>query len=214
MRRNLILIAGAVLVASCHSTPPAKTPQPSPSAAEIARQKQVQDSLAAVAARADSVARAEQLALKQKQQSDSIEAARLAAERLTREAAEQANGTLRDELATNLYFDAARSTISAEGKTALDRKAAILEANPDVKLQITGACDERGSERYNMALGEQRAGAAKRYLIGKGIEAGRLEQISTGEGSPANDGHDEAAWAQNRRTSFMITSGNSLLATE
>lgn len=213
MRKNLLLLTGAVLVASCHSSPPAKAPPPEPSASEIARRKQVQDSLDAVAvATADSIARANQLALQAKQHTDSLEAARLAAERAVKEAADAKNGSLREELGTVVLFDAARSQISPEGRATLDRKVAILDANPEVKLQITGACDERGSERYNMALGEQRAGAVKKYLIGKGIDAARLDQMSTGEGSPVSDGHDEAAWAQNRRTNFMITSGNDLLA--
>lgn len=216
MRKTMILIAGAMLVASCHSAPPANTPPPEPSAAEMARRKQVQDSLDAVAlATTDSLDRAHKIALLERFHRDSIEAARLASERAVQEAAEKAsarNGSLREELGTVVLFDAARSQISTEGRDALDRKVAILNANPDVRLRITGACDERGSEQYNMALGEQRAGAVKKYLIGKGIDAGRLDQISTGEGSPVSDGHDEAAWAQNRRTNFMITSGSNLLA--
>lgn len=184
MRKNLLLLAGAVLVASCHSAPPANAPPPEPSASEIARRKQVEDSLNAVAmARADSLERANKLALQEKLQRDSL----------------------------MVYFEAARSQISDEGRAALDRKAAILDANPGVRLEITGACDERGSEGYNLALGERRAGAVKQYLVAKGIAAVRLDQKSAGEGSPVNDGHDETAWAQNRRTSFVITSGDALL---
>lgn len=212
----MLLFAGAVLVASCHSSPPANAPPPEPSASEIARRKQIQDSLNAVAvARADSLDRASKLAQAEKLRSDSLEAARLEAARLAQQAADQANATnesLRQELGATVYFDVARSQISDEGRAALDRKVAILDANPDVRLQISGACDERGSESYNLALGERRAGAVKKYLIAKGIAGARLDQTSTGEDSPVSDGHDEAAWAQNRRTSFVITSGNALLA--
>lgn len=218
MRKNLILIAAAMLVAACHSSPPANTPPPTPSASEIARQKKVQDSLEyAALASTDSLDRAHKIALLERFHHDSIEASRLEAERARQETADRAkarSATLRDELTTMVYFDVSRSVISTEGQAALDRKVAILGANPEVKLQITGACDERGSESYNMALGEKRAGAVKKYLIGKGIDAARLDQMSTGEGSPASEGHDEASWAQNRRTDFMITSGSQLLAME
>jgi len=216
MRTNsfLLTLSGAMLVASCHSSPPASTTPPEPSASEIAMRKHVQDSLDAVAlASSDSLDRARRIALMGR--ADSIETARLAFE-ATR-AAEQAaakNGLLRDELGMVVLFDVARSEISSEGRAALDRKAAILEANPGVRLQITGACDERGSERYNMALGERRTSAVRTYLIGKGVAAERLDGMSSGETSPVDAGHDEAAWARNRRTEFAIVSGNALLAME
>lgn len=216
MRKNLFLLAGAVLVASCHSAPPANTPPPESSASRAARQKQIQDSVDAVAlATTDSLDRVHKIALLERFHHDSVEAARVESERVLQETADRAhakNGSLRDELGAVVLFDAASSQILPEGRAALDRKAAILDANPDVKLQITGGCDERGSETYNMALGQQRAGAVKQYLVGKGIAASRLDQMSTGEASPVSDGHDEAAWAQNRRTNFVITSGNALLA--
>ena len=217
MRTNsfLLTLSGAMLVASCHSSPPASTTPPEPSASEIAMRKQVQDSLDAVAlASSDSLDRAHRSALMGR--ADSIEMARLAFE-ATRAAAEQAaakNGLLRDELGMVVLFDVARSEISSEGRAALDRKVAILEANPYVRLQITGACDERGSESYNMALGERRTSAVRTYLIGKGVAAKRLDGMSSGETSPVDAGHDEAAWARNRRTEFAIVSGNALLAME
>jgi peptidoglycan-associated lipoprotein len=73
-------------------------------------------------------------------------------------------------------------------------------------VQIQGHCDERGTVEYNLALGEKRASAAKDYLVGMGINPDRLSTISYGEERPANPGHNEAAWAQNRRDEFKIVS--------
>ena len=92
-------------------------------------------------------------------------------------------------------------------QATLDRKAAILVANPSVKLRISGHADERGSDEYNLALGNRRAAAAKRYLENKGVEGSRLEVISYGEERPANPGSDESSYAQNRRDEFEVTAG-------
>ncbi len=162
-------------------------------------------------ATADSVERARQVELAARARADSVEQARLAAETAEREAADRSSA-LRTELGTMVHFDAARAELQPDGRTALDRKVAILNANPAVRLQITGACDERGSDRYNMALGERRAAAVKRYLVGQGIDVTRLDQLSSGEKSPIVAGSDEAAWAQNRRAEFVIVSGDSPLA--
>jgi hypothetical protein len=85
---------------------------------------------------------------------------------------------------------------------------AILKANPTVRVQITCACDERGSEQYNQALGQRRASAVKRYLVDHGIAAARLDERSSGEQSPIDAGSGEAAWAQNRRAEFVVVSGS------
>ena len=76
---------------------------------------------------------------------------------------------------------------------------------PTVKIQIEGHCDERGSNKYNMALGDKRANATKDYLVSLGIDAARVTTISYGEERPFVTGHDEAAWAQNRRGHFVVT---------
>ena len=73
-------------------------------------------------------------------------------------------------------------------------------------MRIEGHCDERGSDEYNLALGEQRAQAAARYLTTLGISGERLSTISFGKEKPADPGHDENAWAKNRRDEFIITS--------
>jgi len=206
----LITIAGVALTAACHRAPPADMPAPQPTAAEIALQRYVQDSLAAVQrASADSVARARQVALATQARADSIERVRLAAATATRAAADSAakkDAQLREELGVMVHFDVARALLHPDDRATLDRKVAILEANPTVRVQITGACDARGSEQYNQALGQRRASAVKRYLVGHGIDAARLDELSSGEQSPIDAGSGEAAWAQNRRAEFVVAS--------
>jgi peptidoglycan-associated lipoprotein len=208
----LITITGVALASGCHSSPPSPPPTPQPTEAEIAMHRHTQDSLDAVSrAAVDSVERARQVELAERARADSAERARLAVEAAAREAAEQSSA-LRTELEVMVHFDAARSQLQPDGRTALDRKVAILKANPAVRLQITGACDERGSDQYNMALGERRASAVRRYLVEQGIDVARLDVLSSGEKSPIDSGSGEAAWAQNRRAEFVIVSGDSPLA--
>jgi peptidoglycan-associated lipoprotein len=106
-----------------------------------------------------------------------------------------------------INFDYDQAVIRSNDQGTLDRKAAILAANPNVKLRISGHADERGSDEYNLALGNRRAAAAKRYLENKGVDAGRMDVVSFGEERPLNPGHDEAAYAQNRRDEFEVTAG-------
>ena len=80
----------------------------------------------------------------------------------------------------------------------------LLKGKPTVKIQIAGNCDERGSAEYNLALGERRAKSAQQYLITMGVAPDRLSIISYGKEKPAVEGHDEAAWAKNRRDEFTI----------
>jgi peptidoglycan-associated lipoprotein len=137
---------------------------------------------------------------------DSAERARLEAERKAREAAELANAVKAD-LAAMINFEYDQATVRSSDQGILDRKAAILGANPNVRVQISGHADERGSDEYNLALGNRRAAAAKRYLENKGIDASRMEVVSYGEERPLNPGHDETAYAQNRRDEFQVTAG-------
>ena len=145
---------------------------------------------------------------------DSLEQVREDAERSARASADSAarmSAALREDLAGIIHFDFDRSQIQAEDHAALDRKAAILAANPDVRLRIAGACDERGLDQYNLALGSRRAAAARQYLVERGVDAGQLDEVSTGERSPIDPGRNEAAWVQNRRAEFEIVSGGGAL---
>ena len=105
----------------------------------------------------------------------------------------------------NFEFD--RADIRQADQSTLDRKAAILAANSGVRVRISGHADDRGSDEYNLALGNRRAAAAKRYLENKGIDGGRMEVVSFGEERPLNPGTDETAYAQNRRDEFEMTAG-------
>ena len=137
---------------------------------------------------------------------DSAERGRLEKERLAREAAERARAVSAD-LAAMINFEYDQADVRSADEATLDRKAAILQANPKVRLTISGHADERGSDEYNLALGNRRAAAAKRYLQNKGIDGSRLDVVSYGEERPLNPGHDEASYAQNRRDEFQVTAG-------
>jgi peptidoglycan-associated lipoprotein len=76
--------------------------------------------------------------------------------------------------------------------------------NPDAKVIVEGHCDERGTNQFNMLLGEKRAGNVKTFLIGLGIDSQRIATVSFGEELPVDPGHDEEAWAKNRRVHFRI----------
>jgi peptidoglycan-associated lipoprotein len=128
------------------------------------------------------------------------------AERMKREAEARAKA-LRDELADLIHFEFDKADIRSTDQGILDRKATILAANSTVRLQIAGHCDERGSDEYNLALGNRRAASAKRYLTGKGVDEGRLDVVSYGKERPLDPGHSEDAWARNRRDEFAITAG-------
>jgi peptidoglycan-associated lipoprotein len=141
---------------------------------------------------------------------DSAERERMERERMAREAEERSRAVAAD-LAAMINFDYDQALVRQADQATLDRKAVILIANPNVKVRISGHADERGSDEYNLALANRRAAAAKRYLENKGVEGSRLDVISYGEERPLNPGSDEAAFAQNRRDEFEVTSGGDKL---
>jgi peptidoglycan-associated lipoprotein len=105
--------------------------------------------------------------------------------------------------AETVYFDFDKSTIRASEKGRLEAVAAYLKNQPTHKVQIAGHCDERGTEEYNRSLGERRALAGREYLMSLGIAGDRVFTVSFGEDKPADPGHDDAAWAKNRRDEFI-----------
>jgi peptidoglycan-associated lipoprotein len=119
--------------------------------------------------------------------------------------------TLRSTLTAVVRFDYDQSDIRPDARAALDAKIPILQANPNVAIRIGGHTDERGSDEYNLALGQRRAGAAKRYLVERGIAESRIETVSFGEERPVAQGSDEGAYSQNRRAEFEITGGGQML---
>ncbi|MEX2109819.1 MAG: peptidoglycan-associated lipoprotein Pal [Gemmatimonadaceae bacterium] len=103
-----------------------------------------------------------------------------------------------------IYFDFDKSTIRPDAAATLDRKIPYLQANPGMRIRIEGNADERGSDEYNLALGQRRAASAKRYLVERGIAADRFDLVSYGEERPVCTEHNEACWQQNRRDDFRI----------
>ena len=104
-----------------------------------------------------------------------------------------------------VFFELDSSEIDGDAHGVLDANAAALKKYPAWAVTIEGHCDERGTPEYNLALGERRAVAARTYLVSVGISADRLRTVSYGKEFPFEPGHDEAAWAKNRRAHFVIT---------
>ncbi|MGI9076203.1 MAG: peptidoglycan-associated lipoprotein Pal [Gemmatimonadaceae bacterium] len=196
--RAILALATALLAVQAGAC--RKKEPPAPPAPEIN-----QDSVAAAErARADSMTRADS-------RRDSIARAQaVSAESAGREAARLAE--VRSTLTAPVYFDYDSDGLSDETRTVLDAKIPVLNANPSVQLRISGHADERGSDEHNLALGQRRAAAAKRYLTQRGVADSRIEIISFGEERPAMEGSDESAWSQNRRDEFEITAGGDRLS--
>ncbi len=103
----------------------------------------------------------------------------------------------------DVYFDFDKWAIRKDQHATLEANLDLLRKNPDVRILLEGHCDERGGETYNYGLGDRRAEAVRRYLVGKGIEPGRLAVVSYGKQRPFELGHGEPAWGKNRRTHFV-----------
>lgn len=191
--QRVLVLAVLVLavVSACRKKAPEAAPAPATTPSETCDQR-CRDSIAAEAERrrADSIARA---------RADSIAAA------------ERRVAAVRATLAEKVFFDYDQSDITDQSRATLDRKLPILRANPGLRLRISGHADERGSDEYNIALGQRRAASVKRYLMDQGIDGGRLDIVSFGEEQPAVQGGTEDAFAQNRRGEFEITAGGETL---
>jgi peptidoglycan-associated lipoprotein len=184
----LVLTVAAAAVACSHPAPP-----PAPAPQQTAAAPTIDSSRSR-----DSLANAKRIA-------DS-----LAAER-DREGA--AVAAARNTLLAKIYFDFDKSDLTDQDRATLDAKIPILNTNPGLRLRIEGNCDKRGSDEYNLALGQRRAAAAKRYMTEHGIDAARLDVISYGAERPIAEGDTEEAYAQNRRDEFVITAGGDNLKT-
>ena len=104
-----------------------------------------------------------------------------------------------------IYFEYDSFNLTGESKSILTQKASVMKQFPQLRVIIEGHCDERGTEEYNLALGERRARAAYDYLVMMGIEPTRLSIMSYGEERPAIAGANEEAWSKNRRCEFKAT---------
>lgn len=197
----LVGLAAAAAAGACGKNPPPEAAAP--------QQPNADSTTVAGKARQDSIAAA---------QADAERRAREDAERVARQRAADSAATLerataegRAMFATMIHFDFDKSNLRPDDAAILDQKIPILQANAGLRIRIAGNCDERGSDEYNLALGNRRAIAAKQYLVSHGIDAGRIETVSYGEERPIAMGHDEESWAQNRNDQFEILSGGDVL---
>ncbi len=203
MKRFELLVLGGLAAAALAACGGGAKPEPP------APQGPNADSLAAAErARQDSMERARQEAQRRAE-----EAERLARQRAADSLAGLGRTTdaVKALLATMLHFDFDKANIRPEDTSILDQKVGILQANSNLRIRIAGNCDERGSDEYNLALGNRRANSAKQYLVSHGVDAGRIETVSYGEERPLDPGHNDDAWAKNRNDQFEIVSGGDVL---
>jgi peptidoglycan-associated lipoprotein len=118
--------------------------------------------------------------------------------------ADKMRGEIKAFEAEGIYFDYDKSEIKADAKAVLEKKAAWLRANPSYKVKIEGNCDDRGTNEYNLALGDRRAKAAQKYLNALGISMDRMSTISYGEEKPTCTEKNEKCWSKNRRDDFKL----------
>lgn len=188
---TLIALAAVAVIAACSKKQPPAPPAPAPAPAQRVNQDSID---AANRARADADRRAR-------------EAAATAAAAAETRRLEAARAEARRKLDAVVYFDYDMDEIRDDQRATLDAKVPILNANPDVKIRIAGHTDDRGSDEYNLALGQRRAASVRRYLGARGISEARFEVQSFGEQRPAAQGETEDAWSKNRRAEFEITAG-------
>ncbi len=104
----------------------------------------------------------------------------------------------------DIFFDFDKYDIRSDQQATADNDAGALAERSNIKFKIEGHCDERGSEKYNLALGDRRANAAKAYLVAHGVSADRIDTISYGKERPFETGHNEEAWSKNRRDHLVL----------
>jgi peptidoglycan-associated lipoprotein len=134
---------------------------------------------------------------------------RLEAERQAKLRESEKTQSIRDQIqafeSEPIYFEFNNSDLRPQYRSVLEKKAAWLKNHPEYSLKIEGHCDERGTEEYNLALGERRAKVVMAYLVSLGIPSGKISTVSYGEERPNASGHDEKAWAKNRRAEFRLS---------
>ena len=205
MRSMLPIAIGVVVIATaaaCGGGQPQVAPQPnadSIAASEAARR------------RADSLANAQRMrdSLDRMRRADEERIRRMRDDSLS--AIRRTTEEVRTMLTARINFDYDKSVIRSGDASILDQKLGILQANPMLRIEIVGHCDERGSDEYNLALGNRRALAAKQYLVTRGVAADRIATRSMGEEQPLQPGSTEEAWAMNRRDEFGISGGGDAL---
>lgn len=112
----------------------------------------------------------------------------------------QERGFIRDA-----FFGYNESALSSDAQAALTSSANWLKNNPGYGILVEGHCDERGTEQYNLALGDRRAAIVRDFLVTLGVDGSRIRTVSYGEERPFETGHDESSWSQNRRAHLVLT---------
>jgi peptidoglycan-associated lipoprotein len=164
--------------------------------------KKAVDQKPAVAAEDDAAAKA---AAEKARQEELARQKALEEQRLREERERQAKEAMMNQFVyEDVYFDFDSSVIKSSAQAILKRKADYLRANPGAKVIIEGHCDERGTPEYNLALGDRRAQAAKKFLVDLGVDGASLTTISYGEERPVDPAQNEEAWAKNRRAHFVL----------
>jgi peptidoglycan-associated lipoprotein len=203
MKTRVQLLIGAGLmaaVAACGGPVPQTMATPEPIPQYLVRAEQARaDSIAAIRAAEQAKARTAEARFAERRRADSLAAV------------DRASEQLRLTLAETIHFDFDRADVRPGDAGVLDRKVLVLKANPAARIQIAGNCDERGSDEYNLALGNRRAISAQQYLMNHGVDARRIETVSYGKERPLDPGHNEAAWATNRNDEFEILTANVVL---
>jgi len=206
MKRNLVVatlvvfaFSSVFLLSSCAKkqviTEEKKMEAPAPEVAKVEEEKP-----AVPAAKEEEMKRAEEAKIERLKE---LEEAKKTEAAIDEEKAWMERRAAKFE-AEAIYFDFDKSFIRLEYRPILQEKAAFLKDYPDTQVRIEGNCDERGTNEYNLALGDRRGSSAKNFLISLGIAADRIETISYGEERRLALGHDEASWSQNRRDDFVL----------
>ncbi len=190
----LLVVPGLLFFTSCAKKTVGSSPvltQEQPAAQTDSAAEEAAAKLAAEKARQEEIARQK-----------ALEEERLQAEA----AAAQREAMAAKSLFVNedIYFEFDSYVLTGSAQDILMAKAEWLRVNPNASVTIEGHCDERGTNEYNLALGDKRAEIVKAYLVNVGIDAGRLMTISYGEERPVDTGHNEEAWAKNRRAHFEV----------
>jgi peptidoglycan-associated lipoprotein len=195
----VLALFSVVTIGACRRAAEAPVPTEDTAAARRARE----DSIAAENSRREAAnAEARRRAVQ-----DSIDRVRGMEESARRE-----SEMLRSTVTSVINFDFDKSDLRDDARANLDAKVPILLANNTVTLRIAGHADERGSSEYNLALGQRRAAAAKRYLVERGVAESRIETTSFGEERPVCTESNESCWSQNRRDEFEITAEGEVAA--
>ena len=193
------MLFSVVAMEACKRAP---APPPTPVEDTAAIRQALEDSIR-MANEARARAEAE---LRRRAVQDSIDRANALSESARRD-----SEMLRSAVTAAIHFDFDRADLRDDAKANLDAKIPVLIANSNVTIRVSGHADERGSSEYNLALGQRRAAAAKRYLVERGVAESRVETTSFGEERPVCTESNEGCWSQNRRDEFEITAGGPML---